>query len=812
MILFQRLSAFVCLLFVGLLSSSAFAQSEGTPEQNLDPGPYTVRPNLNNAACMDVSGASPSNGTSVQSWSCNSTIAQVWSLAPVKIASGTAYQLVSAISGSCLDVDGVSLQDGGLIHEWQCLGASQSNQLWQIYPFGNSYELVSVNSGKCLDMTAGNTANGVQLQQWGCSQGQNPNQLWNLGSNRSEGTPAQSLASGPYTIKPSSTAAACMDISGGSSNNGSTVQSWACNGTAAQTWSLAPVQIASGTVYQVVSSISGSCLDVSGVSLADGALLHEWQCLGAGQTNQLWQMYPVGSFYELVSVNSGKCLDLTGASSASGSPLQQWTCAGGSDPSELWNLVSLVPSSAGAGSSGTTGGGLSGVVTSSSSSSTTTGDSSSTVAASAPATTSTIASSTTTTSDSTTTTTTTTTSASSGEQAVQADAFVDSVGVNTHLTYQNTPYASAWPSILSSLKALGVRHIRDGFSSWPTGSPFYTEHQTLASAGIKTDYVFSIDNTVTPQLVQTFASMTEDMESIEAPNECDAAPNCGGGNLAGVNNVASFMQTMAAIGHALNTPVVGPSFTTDAAYAEAGQLSSTVTYNNIHVYFGGRNPGSAGWGGGDAEGNNYGSFAWWIDQAHVDAPSAPVIATETGYIAYPQTSAPYTLPESVEASYIPRTLATAFNEGVKRTYVYELLDEISSPGYGLLRSDLSAKPAYTAIKNLLGTLTDPGATFTPGKLNYTVSGADTTLSHMLLQKRDGTFWLVLWLEKSSYNPVTNVAIPVTSQNVTLSISGGLAVEQVLQMDSTGAENTVVATGSTISMPLNDQMTLIEIGK
>ena len=83
---------------------------------------------------------------------------------------------------------------------------------------------------------------------------------------------------------------------------------------------------------------------------------------------------------------------------------------------------------------------------------------------------------------------------------------------------------------------------------------------------------------------------------------------------------------------------------------------------------------------------------------------------------------------------------------------------------------------------------------------------------MLLQKRDGTFWLVLWLEKSSYNPVTNVAIPVTSENVTLSISGGLAVEQVLQMDSTGAENTVVATGSTISMPLNDQMTLIEIGK
>ena len=844
MMFVARLYTLLCITTVVLFSLPALAQTEGTATQVLAFGPYAVRPILNSSACMDVSGSNPANGSVVQSYSCNSTSAQSWSLAPVSTSLGIAYQVVTAISGSCLDVSGVSLNNGAQVHEWQCVGATQTNQLWQIYPFANGYELVSMNSGKCLDLPNGNSSNGVQLQQWTCGQGTNPNQLWSLVSFSPEGAAKQGLASGPYTVKPILNGSACMDVSGSNPANGSIVQSYSCNSTNAQSWSLAPVSTSLGSAYQLVSSISGSCLDVSDVSLNNGAQMHEWQCLGATQTNQLWQMYPFGNGYELVSLNSGKCLDLPNGNSSNGVQLQQWTCGQGTNPNQLWNLVPLstptpsvivtstsllaTPATVLSGQPvvlnaqptatlGTVagsvkffdGGNLLGTSTCNGgkASFTAQGLNNGTHVMTAQ-----YAGTTVYAPSSSQQLQVTVVDPSVGEQALPADSFVDSIGVNTHLTYQDTPYWSAFPTIFSKLQALGVRHIRDGYYNWPSTSPFYAEHQKLAAAGIGTDYVFSIDNTTTPQVVQGFAANVRDLESIEAPNECDAGANCGGGNLTGVNNAVSFMTTLHAVGQTLSVPVLGPSFTTDWAYSDAGQLSSQMTYNNIHVYFGGRNPGSAGWGGGDAQGNSYGSFAWWIDQAHSDAPSLPVVITETGYMSYAQTSTPYTLPESVEASYIPRTLALAFNHGIPRTYMYELLDEISSPAYGLLHSDLSVKPAYTAVKTLISTLADPGTSFTPAKLDYTLAGADTSLNHMLLQKRDGSFWLILWLEQSSYNPATNAAIKVTSQNVTLALNGGATVTQVLQMDTTGNSIGISKTGSNVSLPISDQMTILLISR
>ena len=78
------------------------------------------------------------------------------------------------------------------------------------------------------------------------------------------------------------------------------------------------------------------------------------------------------------------------------------------------------------------------------------------------------------------------------------------------------------------------------------------------------------------------------------------------------------------------------------------------------------------------------------------------------------------VPEDVAGVYTPRVLLEHFLKGEKRVYTYELLDEFDDPGktnpeanFGLLHRDLSPKPAYTAMKNLLGLLSDPGPAFTP---------------------------------------------------------------------------------------------------
>jgi hypothetical protein len=301
------------------------------------------------------------------------------------------------------------------------------------------------------------------------------------------------------------------------------------------------------------------------------------------------------------------------------------------------------------------------------------------------------------------------------------------------------------------------------------------------------------------------------MEQLEAPNECDAAGNCGADASTGISNMLGFLPTIASAGAELGVPVVGPSFTQQSSFTSAGNISSEITDNNLHVYFGGRNPGSTGWGDVDAQGKSYGSLAWWMDQANIDAPGMPIEVTETGYIAYPTTSTPFTVPESVEAAYLPRTLLLDFQHGIKRTYLYELLDEVSSPGYGILRDDLSPKPAYTAVENLIANLQDQGPAFVPGGLAYSIEGGGGSLNHVLLEKRDGSFWLVLWLEESSFDPASTTATPVAPQQVTLTL-GSLFARQILQWDATGTMSASNATmhGNALTLAVSDQITIVKI--
>ena len=394
------------------------------------------------------------------------------------------------------------------------------------------------------------------------------------------------------------------------------------------------------------------------------------------------------------------------------------------------------------------------------------------------------------------------------EQATESDSFVDSIGVQIHVSYINTAYGN-WPQVLAALQALGVRHIRDGL---PVTSTFVSNFQQLGAAGIRCTCGFSLPNSLTAAQIASFVQQSQSIEALEAPNECDAGTNCGGGGSTGIANVIAFLPTIQTAAIASNLPVVGPSFQLQSSYASAGNLAPLLNFNNLHIYFGGRNPGSPGWGEGDPEGNFYGSFNWWIDQGNLDAPNTPDMVTETGYMAYPTATQTGTIPESVEASYIPRTLLLSFIKGNKRTFVYELLDEWSTTGYGLLANDFSEKPAFTALKNLIAMLQDPGAPFTPGALNYSISGNTNTLQHLLLQKRDGSYWLILWLEQSSYDSTNNVATPVTPQNVTLSIGASLQFGSLVQFDATGnaTTNALPASGYSAQLSTSDQVSIVEI--
>jgi hypothetical protein len=115
-------------------------------------------------------------------------------------------------------------------------------------------------AGKCLDVAGAGTADGTKIQLYTCN----------------------NSAAQRWTVSPNSTVKAlgkCLDIAGGGSANGTKVQLYTCNNTGAQNWSAQPDQT-------LRNPQSGKCLDVSQNNPADGQQIHIWDCLGAA--NQKW--------------------------------------------------------------------------------------------------------------------------------------------------------------------------------------------------------------------------------------------------------------------------------------------------------------------------------------------------------------------------------------------------------------------------------------------------------------------------------------------------------------------------------------------
>ncbi|MEV7979077.1 ricin-type beta-trefoil lectin domain protein [Streptomyces sp. NPDC086519] len=118
-------------------------------------------------------------------------------------------------------------------------------------------------------------------------------------------------------------ASKCLDVAGGSSTNGTAVQLYDCNGSAAQQWTVGT----DGTVQAL-----GKCLDVTSGSTADGAKVQLYDCNGTGA--QQWSYN--SSTGDVVNTAANKCLDVTDNSSANGARAQIWSCTGAAN--QKWQL------------------------------------------------------------------------------------------------------------------------------------------------------------------------------------------------------------------------------------------------------------------------------------------------------------------------------------------------------------------------------------------------------------------------------------------------------------------------------------------
>ncbi|WP_433831213.1 chitosanase [Actinoplanes sp. CA-015351] len=114
----------------------------------------------------------------------------------------------------------------------------------------------------------------------------------------------------------------CADVAGAASANGTAVQIYDCNSSAAQQWTTGN---ADGTLQAL-----GKCLDITAAATANGTKIQLYDCNGTGA--QKWT-FTNGA---LVNPASGKCLDVTDKSSANGTRLQIWTCS--ATANQTWTL------------------------------------------------------------------------------------------------------------------------------------------------------------------------------------------------------------------------------------------------------------------------------------------------------------------------------------------------------------------------------------------------------------------------------------------------------------------------------------------
>ena len=385
-----------------------------------------------------------------------------------------------------------------------------------------------------------------------------------------------------------------------------------------------------------------------------------------------------------------------------------------------------------------------------------------------------------------------------------ASTFADSVGVNVHMGYFDTAYNN-FDALRAKLAVSGIRYVRDKLCV--TCTEQNRRLQVLGTDGVKADFIMTKPGPDTIQamvdlVAQQFPTMTA---SVENANEYDLVP----GVIDWFTRLQSWQQLIwqgVKANPALsNVKVYGPSLVNSTSWATVGDLSPFADCGNIHPYPGGNVPTQV--------------LGTQMTLAKtVTGPTKPVCVTESGYHnATSTTNGHLPTSEAAAGAYAPRMFLDYFQAGVPRTFQYELVDEKLDAGnvdaeqhFGLLRNDLSEKPAFKSVSALMNLVRSGGTQGAATPLKYGVTGV-TDLRQMLLQLDDKHQLLLLWRTAPVWDPVARKDLTVVPQTATVTFGQQVASASVYGLDAAGSAPTqTVASPGAVSLPLAGQVMAVKL--
>ena len=363
-----------------------------------------------------------------------------------------------------------------------------------------------------------------------------------------------------------------------------------------------------------------------------------------------------------------------------------------------------------------------------------------------------------------------------GIVAASCDAFLSSLGVNTHVDQGYDP-----ESYIQPLRYLGVRNIRD---SQRNLSGLIMLH---AQTGVRVDLLASDVSSL--MVAANILARAGALLSIEGPNEPNNFPVTykgreGSGTIQGWAAVAQLQMDLYSAVKSDRELRAYPVFQVSEGGAEtenvglqfltipsgAGTLLADGTqfadYANVHNYVSAVRGGyfdnqawqaaaptlDARW---DGLYGNYGKtwkqHFWGHSNAQLEV--LPRVTTETGWDAAGPND------ERVQGVVLVNTYFAQFKRGWRYTFIYQLGEGEGGGGnQGLFHQDWTPKLAATYIHNVTSILADDVPIASPGKLGYSIANIPATVHDLLLQKSSGAFELVVWGEQvtGASNVVVNL--------------------------------------------------------
>src|SRR5271166_5975510 len=339
-------------------------------------------------------------------------------------------------------------------------------------------------------------------------------------------------------------------------------------------------------------------------------------------------------------------------------------------------------------------------------------------------------------------------------------------------------------TIQRSLVYLGIDNIRD---TTPGPSPnnrtlnAYLNIGSFTLNGHAYTTQFNLIAGTSLSVTMTYADkMASYVSYIEGPNEVNIVPitfvTAAGVTLTGRAAAEAYQQALYADVHGdplLNNATHKASVMTfslgpGTSYAGYGDVSAYTDYTNVHAY------------------GQYGIPPNWFLQNEInavtDSPGKPAIVTETGNYTIPNHDSGGS--EDVQAKLLMDTLLDDFSNGVKLTYIYQLLDPYADPGntlaedhYGVFHADGTPKIAATAIHNLTTILQDSATnaqSFTPTPLAYSVTGLPSGGGgyQFAMEKSNGAYDIAVWREPWIWNKTTDTEITFAPLPVTVTFGQG----------------------------------------